>query len=198
MSWVVARVTDATAEVLTTTDAKKHLRVEHTDDDAYIGSLSKGWRYYLEERTNHSFAPTTWDYLNDEWPDGSKPIEVPRGPVLSVTSVKYTTTTSTTAQTLAATAYVVDTKSEPGRIALKSGQAWPTNTLRDVNGVEVRYVGGMATSATGVPENVRSTLRLLVGSSYVNREAVIVGSINTKLHLAAEALISTFDARRYL
>jgi len=199
MSWAVVRVTDSTFELLTTTDAKKHLRVEHTDDDAYIADLSKGWRRWLEDRTSRSFALQTLDYFDDGFPDGSDPIEVPRGPVTSITSVKYTTTTSTTAQTLAATAYVVDKTSEPGRIALKSGQTWPTNTLRDVNGVEVRYTAGFATSATAAfEEEARSVLRLLVGSSYANREAVVVGSINTKLHFAVESLISGLDARRYL
>lgn len=197
--WTINRVTDAAAEALTTTDAKKHLRVEHSDEDAYIDTLCKGWRRWLEDRTSRSFVKQTWDYFRDEFPDSdADPLELPRGPVISVTSVKYTTTTSTTAQTLAATSYAVDLKTEPGRVYLKDGETWPTDLLRKANGVEVRYAAGFATSATGVPQEVKETLRLLVANSYVNREAVVVGTISKRLEFSAQALIASLDARRYL
>ena len=198
MSWAVNRVTEPTAEALTTTEAKAHLRVLHPDEDTLIAGYSKTWREWLEERTNRTYVKSTWDYFQDRWPDGSDPIELPRGPLISVTSVKYTTTSATTTRTLSATSYTVDTASEPARIGLKSGQAWPVSMLRSQNGVEVRYNAGFATSATGVPQRAKHALRLLVGSAYVNREAVIVGSINTTLKMAVDSLVSDLDARRYL
>ena len=196
--WSVVRVTDPAVEALTTTEAKAHLRVKHSDEDTLIGGYSQGWREYLEERTNRSFVLQTLDYFSDDWPDGVEAIEIPRGPVISVTSVKYTTTTSTSATTLSATKYFVDTKSDVGRVALRDGEVWPTNALRGANGVEVRYTAGMATSATGVPQRVKNTLRVLVGHSYSNREAVVVGTSNDKLNLAVDSLVSTYNAKRYM
>ncbi len=141
---------------------------------------------------------TTYDHFQDRFPGGAGPITLARGPLVSVTSVKYTTTSATTTQTLSATAYSVDTASEPARIGLKSGQSWPTALLRDQNGVEVRFVGGFATSGAGVPQEAKQALQLLVGSAYTNREAVIVGSINTPLKMAVDSLVSDLDARRYM
>lgn len=197
MAWAVNRVTAPAAEALTTTEAKKHLHIEHSDEDTYIAGLSQSWREWLEERYDRSFVLQTWDYFTDEWPDGRDAIELPRGPVLSVSSVKYTTTSATSTTTLAATSYIVDTASQPARIGLRDNQTWPTNALRDVNGVEVRYTAGYATSATGVPQRIKHTLRLLVGHAYSNREAVVVGSINTPLQFAVDALGSTIDGRGY-
>lgn len=198
MNWTVARVSGPAEEALTTTDAKAHLRVTHTDEDAYIANLAQAWREWLEERANITLVKTTWDYFQDEFPDSAEePIRLPRGPVISVTSVKYTSVTSTTAQTLAATSWVSDTTSQPARIGLKDGQTWPTPILRDVNGVQVRYDAGYATSATGVPQRAKHVLRLLVGNSYVNREAAIVGQSSSKTRFAVDALVDMLDAREY-
>lgn len=198
--WSVTRVSGPPAEVLTTTEAKAHLRVQHSDEDTYIDGLVQGAREWLEEQTNNTFVRTTLDYFADYWPDGRHPIELPRGPLLSVTTVKYTTTTSTTAQTLSATTYIVDTKSEVPRVALKEGETWPTDDLRDVNGVEVRYVAGYATASTNssVPEQVKTAAKLIVGHWYTTREAVIVGSANTPTELAVRSLMTNFDKRRYM
>lgn len=198
MKWAISRVSGPNAEALTTTEAKKHLRVEHTDEDTYIDALSQGWREHLEERTSRTLVKSTWDYFQDEFPGSSdEPIRLPRGPVISVTSVKYTTVTSTTAQTLSATKYGTDVASEPARVFLRDGESWPTELLKDANGVEVRYTAGLATSATGVPQRAKQALRLLVGNSYVNREAVVVGQSNQTLRFAAESLIADLDARQY-
>lgn len=197
--WAIARVSGPAVEAVSATDVKKHLRVEHTDEDTHISSLSQAAREHFEEQYNRTLVHTTWDYVMDAFPVDREPIELPRPPLVSVTSVKYTTTTSTTAQTVAATSYIVDAKSEPGRIGLKSGATWPTDLLRDINGVEVRYVAGFASTATaGVPQAAKHYIRLLTGHWYVNREAVVVGSINLSLRSALDALGAQLDARRYL
>lgn len=198
MSWAVKRVSGPLAEAVAATDVKKHLRVEHADEDTYISSISQASREHLEETYNRTLVSTTWDYFRDSFPRNRDAIALPRPPLISVTSVKYTTTTSTTAQTLAATSYIVDAKSEPARIALKDGASWPTDKLRDVNGVEVRMVAGYSTTATGVPQAAKHFIRLLSGHWYANREAVIVGSINTPLQMSLRSLAAQLDARRYM
>ena len=194
MSWAITRVSGPLAEAVSATDAKKHLRVEHSDEDSYISGLAQAAREHLEDTYNRTLVNTTWDYFRDSFPDGHGTIDLPRPPLVSVTSVKYTTVTSTTAQTLAATSYIVDTNSEPGRIALKDGEAWPTDDLRDVGGVEVRYIAGYATLATGVPQAARHYIRLLSGHWYTHREAVGGGAPDFSLG----SLASQLDARRYL
>ena len=200
MNWAIHRVSGPSAEVLTTTDAKKHLHVEHSDEDAYIGGLCKAARELLEVNCNRSFTRQTWDYFQDEFPDGRQPIYLPRGPVISVTSVKYTTLTSTTAQTLSATTYITDRKTEPARIALRDGETWPTNLLQDVNGVQVRFVAGLATStgstATGVPAAANLAAKLLVGQWYTDRESSM--AVNPNTQRAVDVLVKSLDARRYM
>jgi uncharacterized phiE125 gp8 family phage protein len=199
IKWAIRRVTDPAVEALTLAEAKAQLRVEHADDDTYIAGINQGGREWLEERTNRSFVLQTWDFFQDAFPNSSERfIELPRGPVITASTVKYTTTSATTAQELTATAWSLDNASEPARVWLREGQTWPTDELRKTNGVEVRYTAGFATSATGVPQRVKQALRLLVGNAYVNREAVVVGAQNQKLELAVDSLVAGLDRRRYL
>lgn len=198
IKWAVNRQSGPNEEALSTEDAKTHLRITHADDDDYIAGLVTTWREWLEEQTSRTLVKTTWKLTQDEFPEGDDPIELPQGPVTSVTSVQYTTATATSATTLSATGYFVDTEHEPGRIAPVEDETWPTDRLREQNGVEVTYEAGFATSATGVPQRAKHALRLLVGNSYVQREGVLIGSISKRVEFSAKALMDQLDASRYM
>ena len=89
----------------------------------------------------------------DGWPAAGA-IELPRAPVLAVTSVKYINT-SGVETTLAPSAYALDKDSEPGWLLPAYDTDWPE--ARDTaNAVRVRYTAGFGTAATDVPQPLRA------------------------------------------
>ena len=103
--------------------------------------------------------------------------------------IKYYGTDDTEA-TFSPTYYFVDTKSEPGRVALNSGQSWPGTSLRPANGICVTYIAGYGDDGYDVPENIRRAILLLIGHLYENRETVLTTGMNVaELPLGTEALL---------
>ena len=60
-------------EPVTLAEAKLHLRVEHSDEDAYIGGLISAAREYAESFTNRLIAPRV--YGENETPPEGETVE---------------------------------------------------------------------------------------------------------------------------
>jgi len=179
-------ITAPTVEPLTAAEAKAHCRVTISDDDTLIGNLITAARLYAEAVCRRAFIAQTCELYLDTWPKASA-IEIPLPPLSSVTSVKYIDADGQET-TLASSAYIVDTVTEPGRVVLKEGQSWPGVTLRAVNGVIVRFVAGGA-DAAAVPKHIKQALLLLIGHWYENRETIVVGSITKEIEFSVNALL---------
>lgn len=156
-------------EPVSLTEAKLHLRVDITDDDALITMLIQSARETVEAITRRALISQTWDMTLDDWPE-SDAIEVPLPPLQSVTSITYVDEDGNSA-TVSASDYSVDTTSDPGRIVLDADASWPSVSLRPANGVTVRFVAGYGAAGSDVPAAIRSAILLLVGHLYENREA---------------------------
>lgn len=180
-------VTAPAVEPVSLAEAKLHLRVDSTDEDALISSLITAARQHAEHVTRRAFITQTWEVQMDGWPDGDT-IEVPLPPLQSVTSVSYYDAGGTE-YTMPSTDYIVDTKSAPGRIVLAYGKSWPSTTLRPAAGVVVRFVGGYGSAASDVPAAIKAAMLLHIGALYEHREAVITGQTAVELPLAYEALL---------
>ncbi len=165
-------VTAPTAEPVTLTEAKDHLRVDTTDENSLIEDFIEVATDYCEDLQNRAYLTQTWDLTLDGWPVGDI-ISIPLPPLQSVSSVTYYSTGGT-ANTLTAGTYIVDTSSEPGRLSLAYNETWPTITLRPVNGVVVRFVAGYGTAST-VSVRAKQAIKLLVGHMYENRENTAAG-----------------------
>jgi len=184
----VKETTAPTAAILTTAEAKIHLRIDHSTEDAYIAGLVETAREFIEEVTGRSLITRTYTAKLDAWPPGNV-IRLPYPPLLTVTSIKYTDEDGAVL-TFAASDYTVDTYSEPGRIVLASDASWPSVTLADINGVEIIWTAGYGAAASVLPTKYRQAAYLLAGHLYENREAVVVGTITSELPLAFWGLIN--------
>jgi uncharacterized phiE125 gp8 family phage protein len=180
-------VTGPTEEPITLDEAKDHLRVDGTDEDALIMGLIKAARVQCELHSRRRFVTQTWELGLACWP--AEAIVLPGPPLQSVTWLKYTTSAGVQ-MTLASGDYVVDTLSEPGRVLLGYGKCWPTVTLQPGPAIRVRYVAGYGAPYV-VPETYKQAIRLLVGHYYENREAVTVaaGVTATALPMAVDSLL---------
>lgn len=206
MPLTLVRTSDATTEPVTTAEAKTHLRVDNSAEDTYIDTLITAARQHIEEITGRALIKQTWELSLDDFPEsvwfespwepwirhGEKPILLPRSPLQSVTSITYVDTDGAT-QTLSASKYRVDSKSEPARVTEAEGEIWPS-TDRVTNAVTVTYDAGYGDQAADVPAAFKHAIKLLVGHWFENREASTPDSIQ-KLPTAVEALLSPYQVR---
>ena len=162
----------ASEEPITTEEAKASpsLRVSTATDDTDIGMLITAARKMAETYTLHALVLQTWELVLDGFPTGG--IVVPMPPLSSVESVKYIDTDGTE-QTLDSLLYAVDTDSIPGLIVPAYGETWPT-TRDEINAVRVRFVAGFG-DADDVPEDIKSWIKIMVGTLYDNPQGIVVG-----------------------
>lgn len=164
-----------------------------TVEDDLLTSLITAAREYCEAFQNRGYLTQTWELWLDEWPDKNY-IELPRPPLASVTTLKYYETDDTEntayepdAETPVGTdTYYTDLKSEPGRLCLKYGESWPSDTLRPYNGICVTFVAGEA-AASSVKKKWKQAMLLIIGDMYENREGA--GSIEIKENPAVMSLL---------
>lgn len=182
------KVTDATVEPVTLTEARAHLRAATTSEDTLITSLITAARQACEDRLQRTLIQTDWELTLDAFPDAI-PLRMPA--VMSVQSVQYVDEDGAT-QTLSPASYQVDAKSEPGWIVPAYGYSWPT-TREQINALTVAYRCGYGTMAAAVPEPLKSWILLMVGSLYENRESVNVaqGIVSVELGFA-DRLLDTY------
>lgn len=125
-------------------EARAHARVDDgVDDDRLTGMLRSATERAQTLLGGKQIMQATLALYLERFPCGRE-IRLPMPPLASVTSVQYVDAAGDT-QTLSASAYVVDTVSEPGRIYLKHDQVWPTTECGNINAVTVTYVAGYAT-----------------------------------------------------
>jgi len=173
-------------EPVTIAEAKLHLRIDGTADDSWLTDTIGVARLWLERAYNVSFVDQTFDWSMDSFPDDV--IEVPRPPLDSITSIKYTDAAGVV-QTLATDQYDVDVNSRPGRILPAFGKFWPS-TQSVPGAVVIRFKAGYGSSAAGVPLDLKHAVYLLVGHWYRNREAVLTGVTSKSIEFAVDALMS--------
>jgi uncharacterized phiE125 gp8 family phage protein len=145
------------------TQAKKHLRVDDTDQDYIIDGLIRAAVEDVQNEAWRQLITATYDIFFDAFPGGIW--RMPRAPLRNVASVKYLDTNGVL-QTLAPSTYLVDTAHEPGRIALAYQQYCPP-AYSVPNNVTVRVVCGYAT-----PFDANAGLLTAAGHPYADGDLV--------------------------
>ena len=161
-------VTAAASEPITLTEAKNFLRVDHSDDDTLISALITASRQMCEEYTRRILVTTTIDEYFDKfpmnrWENLSNLIYLSRGPVASITSVKYVDEIGSEV-TIMSDQYIIDTISEPARIQSTAGWFAAAGV---VNKVIVRYVVG--TDVSSIPKPLIQGMMLVISDLYDKR-----------------------------
>lgn len=179
-------ITGPAVEPVTVDDVKTHLRIDFDHDNPYLADLISWKREGLERNyLNSALITQTWELVLDAFPGGDV-IKLPYPPLQSVTSVTYTDEDDVDTVYSSAN-YRVDTDSFPGRIVLKTGQSWPSTTLKEFGGLVIRFVAGYGDAKTDVPGPIKRALLLLLGDAYENREDTLIAqgvTVSTLPHSA--------------
>lgn len=157
-------------------EAKLHLRVDSSADDALISSLVSAASLYIEETTGRAMVSGTLEIKRKTLPSS---IPITFSPVQSVVSVVITDEDGNDS-TVDTSVYSLDTTEVPHRILLNSGEAWTTAVLADANPVTITVVAGYGPAAS-VPETLKAAVKLQVTDLYEQRASLLVGTIQSEL-----------------
>ena len=188
--------TAPTVTPITVAEAATHLFVlDELEHDTYIETLVDTATAWVEQYLQCRLITQTWYAYYDTFPAG--PLNVPFGTLQSITSVKYTDVDDVES-TFAASSYDVDTNSIPGRIVLKDGEVWPTDTMRPMNPIVIEFVTGYGLAAS-VPTPIKHAMKMLIGHWFENREDVIVSSMQAQeMPGAVRSLLNPFRVWRWV
>ncbi len=174
-------VTPPAIEPVTLDDAKAHLKVDTTDDDALITALIAAARARAEWHTRRAFITQSWTLWLDCWPGAQGdddlppalsttpplPVQIPLPPLQSVASIT-TYAMDDSATVMSTSLYQVDTASAPARVALKIGATVPVN-LRAMNAIAIAFTAGYGDAASDVPDAIKRAILMIVADLYANR-----------------------------
>lgn len=164
-------------------EAKQHLRVDHEDDDAYIGDLIATAATWLDGPSGgwigRALGAQTLELRAGCF---ERVPQIPFPPVIEIVSVVYDDP-SGAGQTVAPALYGFD---PDAGLYFNPGFAWPSVAQRP-DAVRIRYRAGYVR----VPAPIRLAMLMLVGQWYAGREAASDKPLS-ELPFAVEALLSPF------
>lgn len=185
-------VTPAAVEPVTLAELKDQIRKTTNDQDAYLGTLIKSARAYVQNQTQRVLINTTYDWFLDSFPHW---FALPKSPVSTLSSIKYIDTDGVT-QTVATTEYVVDKNSNPCRVVLEYGKSWPTpKTI--INAVTVRFVAGYGAAPSAVPDDLRIAILQIAAHWYEHSESTIEIAKLTDTPQAAKSILQYYKFHLY-
>ena len=160
-------ITAPTTEPATVAEAKVQCRIDSdiTADDGLLGTLITAARQQAEHMIGRSLITQTWERVLDAFP--ASEIEPGWPPIIAITSVTYIDAAGDS-QTLASTAYSLDTDLMPGWLLPAYGTVWPA-TLDTTGAVRVRFTAGYG-AASDVPGAIKAWLLLKIAALYVGGE----------------------------
>lgn len=154
------------ADLLTLEEAKLHMRVSYSRDDAAIQRYIRAAVAYMDGPTGvygKAIMAQTWEWKVERLGD---PARLPFGPISTVDSIKYLDA-SGVEQTIAPENYYLMSDAEGPYVRLIPGQTWPVTFGRE-DDFRIRFTAGAATSAD-VPPNVISAALMLAAHLEENR-----------------------------
>lgn len=176
-------VTGPASDPVTLAEAKGHCRVDDTESDGLIAGYLLAARQWVEGFVGRKLVQQTWEYTLSRFPWC---IELPIGPLQSITSITYVDAAGVT-QTVSAADYQVDSRAHVARIMPAYGKTWPVARVQ-FNSVTITAVVGYSV-ARPMPEEIRQAILMLVAHFYENRETINVGNIVSEIPFSVKSLL---------
>ncbi|HTT98962.1 MAG TPA: head-tail connector protein [Rhizomicrobium sp.] len=173
-------ITPPSVEPVTLDEAKLHLKVDTTDDDALIERLITAARARAEWHTGRAFITQSWVLWSDCW---AELVEIPLPPLQAVTAVNVYAGDGT-ATTIDASNYTVDAASQPARVLFG---CIPPIALRAINAVSIAFTAGYGDAAGDVPAPVCEAILEIAAELYTHR-----GDGPEEISLSAQALLAPY------
>lgn len=176
--------------VVSLVEAKRHLRIDHTDDDTYITALIGAATSILDGPNGYlgrCLLTQTLETRLTSFHCGNVPLLY--GPVQDIVSVQYNDGDGVL-QTMDEDIYRI-ISGAPVKLAPVYGEYWPTVQAGN-DAIVIQYNAGYGDTGADVPAPIRQAILLTVGHLFENRESVIVGLNPAVMPLAADYLTSPY------
>jgi uncharacterized phiE125 gp8 family phage protein len=157
-------------EPITVDELKLFARVDSSYEDTLLTNFIVAARQATEKFLRRALITQTITLEMDWW--SSWVIELPRPPLISVTSVVYVYEDDTT-ETFSSDNYYVRTNAEPGQVIIKNGSSVPINTDRFYGGYRITYTAGYGANATDVPQDIRDAIKIWATELYEGRATAL-------------------------
>lgn len=180
-------------EPVTLAEAKAHLRVDGTAEDALIQSLIITSRLHIEAALGLALVTQSWVYLLDRWPRSGR-LTLPIRPVAAIAQIRVWDEAGS-AQTLAPGDFLLDGHGVPPRLVPVDAALLQAPT-REMNGIEIAFTAGFGPAASDVPATIRHALLLLVAHWYEHREPVEIGAGASAVPAMVSELLGPYRRRR--
>jgi len=208
-----------TAEPVTLAEARTWVRIDADDttQDGPLTGLITAARQKVEIDLNQQLVSATWLYMLDrfpylvpgrtwQWPGDvwdrqnaswleGLTVRMPRPPLQQVTQIQYLDT-SGTLQTLASTAYLVDTVTRPGRVMPPFGQIWPVTQVTQ-NGAQFTYQAGygpVTTVAASISSGQQTITPANMTGIFLNTTLLVEPGANQEIVGVTAVTATTFTA----
>jgi uncharacterized phiE125 gp8 family phage protein len=184
-------------------EAKAQLRLTDASQDVLVKILIAAATKQVQSLVQRVFMEQTLEWVLPAW---RAVFDIPVAPVAAdgIASIKYVDWTTQTQQTLAAAAYVVQTKGDSVRIFPKYGTAWPVLFAYAPEPVVIQFTAGYE-SAADVPENVKAAILLQIRHLYSLGERslaltrdLVIGVGEKQFNVRPEAMAVVPDAVKNL
>lgn len=181
------------AEPVTLAEAKAFLRVDGTDEDAFITTLITAARLHVEGTTGRALIAQSWRVVLSDWPE-DRAVKLPVGPVISLSAITVFDEQGDPTE-LALAQFQPETDVAPARIFLPStieGQP----VIRERAGIEIDYTAGYGTDGSEVPEDLRQAVLSLIGYWFEHRDAVVIAGSGAVVPAGFDRLVNHYRSVR--
>ena len=174
-------------------EAKDHLRIDHSDEDALISSLILTSRLHIEAALSIALVNQTWTWKFDAWPNSGATVALPLRPVSAINSI--TVLDQDGAPTILDPGdYELDGNEVPPRLIRLTTQ-W-LKPGKSHAGIEISLTAGFGATAGDVPQPVRHALLLLVAHWYEHRDPIEIGSEKMAIPKSVSTLLKPYRVAR--
>lgn len=181
------RLVSEVAPIVSSAEAKAHLRVFHGDDDAYIGGLIAAASDHLFGENSwigRASAGSEWELTLCEFPDGR--FDIPRPPLVSVGGVFYIPADGGAEVEITDFRTIGVGVKDGGFILPAKNTSWPA-TDGEPGSVRVEFTAGYAQT----PPAIKHAALLMIGHWYENREAATEAKLSD-MPMAVDALLMPY------
>jgi len=180
-------VTPPAIEPVSLAEIESYLRLDISTDsaeNAFRTGLIVTAREYCEGYQRRVYITQTLEMTLDKFPSGV--INVPRGNLQSIVSIKWKDSLGIEHPLTVETDYIYSTSGILGRIAPVN--SWPSGSLYGLDPIKIQFICGYGLTASSVPLRVRQAIYMLVSYWYDNRTAA--GTVNKEMEFSVKALLN--------
>ena len=139
MDFSLKLITPPVLEPVSVEEVKVYTHIDHDVDDKLLLTWIKTARILAENHQRRAYFEQVWEISYDGFPN--LPLLIPRPPLVSVDFIHYYDHEDTMTN-MDLTDFIVDINHEPGRLAHAYSIIWPTEILRPIDAVRIRYTCG--------------------------------------------------------